>query len=449
MTTTAPKHVIIIGAGLTGLTLAYCLLRNGLKVTIIEANASIGGLAGFFEHNGSHLDKYYHFICKGDRHLLAFIDELDLTDKLNWNDAKTGFFINGDMYPLNSPIDLLLFKPLNLAGKARFALHALFSQIFMNWQKLDPISAESWLKKWLGLNGYRTIWEPLLKIKFEPYHTMISAAWIWHRIHRVAGSRNGFLGGTAYGYFEHGCWDLFSALWAKIQSSSFCSCLLNRRVAGLRIEESSVKGVILEAGVHLDADAVVSTISLPHLMDLIPKEAVPPNYEYWKKLSGIDYLNIVCVLMRLKNPLSDAFWINVNDQRIRFCGLIEFTNLSNPAGDSGSHLVYIPYYLHHHDPKWSYSDRDLFKEYVAALKLINPDFDESWILDYWIFRDEHAQSICGTNFLDIMPRTRTIVKDLYITDSTTYYPEDRTLNASVKTAQAVAEMLTAPNGNES
>jgi protoporphyrinogen oxidase len=437
---TAPKHVIIIGAGFTGLTLAYYLLRMGLMVTIIEANSSIGGLAGFFELDGSYFDKYYHFICKGDNYLLAFIDELGLTDKLKWNEVGTTFFINGGMYPFNTPIDLLTFRPLSFSGKVRFVAHVLFSQNFVNWAKLDSISAERWLKKWLGLNGYRTIWEPLLKIKFEPYHKMISAAWIWHRIHRVAKSRNRLFKGNSYGYLINGCQDLFSTLSDKIQCFDGFSCLLSSKVKELLVEQCSVKGVVLESGQHLSADAVVSTISLPNLMALAPKESILTNYEYWKKISSIDYLNIVCMLIRLKKPLSNAFWMNINDPRIRFNGIIEFTNLNNRAG-GGSHLVYIPYYMHPHDPKSLSSDDDLFREYKAGLKLINPDFDDSWILDYWIFKDEHAQAICRTDFLEILPGFRTVIENLYITDSSTYYPEDRTLNGSVLMAQIIAKLI--------
>ena len=41
-----------------------------------------------------------------------------------------------------------------------------------------------------------------------------------------------------------------------------------------------------------------------------------------------------------------------------------------------------------------------------------------------------------------MPAMGTPIHGLYITDSSQYYPEDRTLSASVKLGSSVAELLT-------
>jgi phytoene dehydrogenase-like protein len=40
------KAIIIIGAGITGLTAAYHLVKRGFRVKIIEASRHVGGLAG-------------------------------------------------------------------------------------------------------------------------------------------------------------------------------------------------------------------------------------------------------------------------------------------------------------------------------------------------------------------------------------------------------------------
>ena len=39
------KKVAIVGAGFTGLTAAYELIKNGVDVTIYESSDGIGGLA--------------------------------------------------------------------------------------------------------------------------------------------------------------------------------------------------------------------------------------------------------------------------------------------------------------------------------------------------------------------------------------------------------------------
>ena len=44
-----PPHIVIIGGGFTGLTAAYDLTRKGYRVSVLERDEEVGGLAGSFE----------------------------------------------------------------------------------------------------------------------------------------------------------------------------------------------------------------------------------------------------------------------------------------------------------------------------------------------------------------------------------------------------------------
>ncbi len=49
-------HVIVVGAGIGGLTAAALLLKSGLRVTVLEAHVYPGGSAGTFYHKGFQFD---------------------------------------------------------------------------------------------------------------------------------------------------------------------------------------------------------------------------------------------------------------------------------------------------------------------------------------------------------------------------------------------------------
>jgi phytoene desaturase len=51
-----PKSVIVIGAGIGGMTAAIHLARRGMKVTILEKNSHAGGRCDRFSHEGHHFD---------------------------------------------------------------------------------------------------------------------------------------------------------------------------------------------------------------------------------------------------------------------------------------------------------------------------------------------------------------------------------------------------------
>jgi C-3',4' desaturase CrtD len=51
-----PERVVVVGAGVGGLTAAALLARAGLDVTLLEAHIYAGGCAGTFYHQGYHFD---------------------------------------------------------------------------------------------------------------------------------------------------------------------------------------------------------------------------------------------------------------------------------------------------------------------------------------------------------------------------------------------------------
>jgi protoporphyrinogen oxidase len=157
----------------------------------------------------------------------------------------------------------------------------------------------------------------------------------------------------------------------------------------------------------------------------------------------VNYIGVVCAIFSLSRPYSRYFWMNINDPRISFNGIIEQTNLNHTWQAAGLNLVYVPYYLPVDQPRYSASDQALFDEYTTMLKYVNPAFETGWIKDYQVYRAPYAQAICTTGFAALVPPVRSPVSGLYITDSTQFYPEDRTLSAAIqqghKAAQAVVE----------
>jgi hypothetical protein len=77
------------------------------------------------------------------------------------------------------------------------------------------------------------------------------------------------------------------------------------------------------------------------------------------------------------------------------------------------------------------------------LKLMNPNFSESWVKEYHVFRTPHAQAIFTINFAELMPGHRTPIQGLYVTDSTQFYPEDRTISQAIRQGRTAARMIMA------
>jgi len=159
------------------------------------------------------------------------------------------------------------------------------------------------------------------------------------------------------------------------------------RVRSIEIQGNTIQAVQLESE-RLACDGVVSTVALPVLDQLVPGQTTA----YFEKARQVKYIGVVCMVLNLKYSFSPNFWLNINDPRICFNGIIEQTNLNPNLRAAGLNIIYIPYYLPVSEPRYSFSDQQLYGEYIGMLKLVNPAFDESWIVDRFVSRTAYAQA---------------------------------------------------------
>ena len=69
-------EAIVIGGGVTGLTTAWQLARNGWKVTVLEKGQHVGGLAGTTDWDGWRFDFGAHCFHTRDESITALYKEL-------------------------------------------------------------------------------------------------------------------------------------------------------------------------------------------------------------------------------------------------------------------------------------------------------------------------------------------------------------------------------------
>ena len=178
------------------------------------------------------------------------------------------------------------------------------------------------------------------------------------------------------------------------------------------------------------------------LFSWLPEEDTP----YRRRLESIAFIGVVCMILRLRQPVSPNFWLNINDPRISFNGIIEYSNLTGPEVHGGRSIVYIPFYLESKRPRYGFADSALLEEYVAALRRVNPTFGPELIEGYRVFRAPHAQPICETGFSAIVPPFTTPWQGCYLVESTQLYPADRVISGTLRLAQDVVGLVLEQEG---
>jgi protoporphyrinogen oxidase len=417
---TSGQRIAVLGAGPMGLAVAYQLARDGHRPVVFEADDRAGGMSAAFDFAGLSIERYYHFHCTSDHAYLQVLDELGLAHSMRWVPTRMGFWYQGHVQPWGNPLALLTFKGLGMLAKLRYGLHALVCTRRQNWAALDHVEAVGWIKRWVGADAYEVLWRKLFDYKFYDHSPNISAAWIWSRIHRIGRSRYSLLH-EKLGYLEGGTQTLLHALCADIEARGGV-IRLETPVSKVVLEHGKVQGLETAAGFEPFAK-VISTVPLPYVPRLIPDlpDALLQRYR------GVKNMAVVCVIARLKKPVTANFWLNTNDPEMDIPGLVEYSNL-RPMPDS---VVYVPFYMPGEHPKFAEPDQAFLDKVRRYLQTINPALTDDDFIALRASRYRYAQPVCAPQHLASLPPVGLPVQGLWVADTSYYYPQDRGISESI------------------
>jgi protoporphyrinogen oxidase len=422
------QRIAVLGAGPMGLAVAYQLARDGHQPVVFEADDRVGGMAAAFDFSGLSIERYYHFHAISDHAFLKVLDELGLAHKMHWVATKMGYWFQDRLQAWGNPVALLKFKGLGMVAKFRYGLHAFLSTKRDNWQPLDHEDAVQWIKRWVGPEAYEVLWRRLFDYKFYDYTNNLSAAWIWSRIRRIGRSRYNLFK-EKLGYLDGGSETLLEAMRADIERHGG-ELRLSTPAEKVVIDGTRVSGV--QAGGKMEAfDKVISTVPLPYVARLMP-DLPPAILDQFRALKNIA---VVCVIAKLRKPVTENFWLNINDPEMDIPGLVEYSNL-RPLDE---HVVYVPFYMPGEHPKFAESDQVFLDKVRRYLKKINPALNDADFIDMRASRYRYAQPICEPGYLDRLPPARLPVEGLWVADTSYYYPEDRGISESIDFGRKMAQ----------
>ncbi|MCH7620869.1 MAG: NAD(P)/FAD-dependent oxidoreductase [Chloroflexi bacterium] len=437
-------RVGIIGAGAAGLAAAYDLTKLGHYAEVFEQAPFLGGQASTFLVGGGRLERGYHHLFVSDTDMVDLIQELGLGEKLAWLESQVGLFHGGRLWDFSTPWDLLRFKPLSLVQRLRVGLWSLVLQKTSNWQKYESVTAQEWITRRMGKEAYQVIWEPLLRGKFGENYDQISMTWLWGKFRLRVSSRQGILARERLGYPMGSFGEVFDTLGERIEQQGG-DIHLSARVQRVVVEDGTATGLevkLPDQDPEIEAeirsyDAIIATTPSYIFTRLVP----PLPVAYQERLDNVRYLAAVVLILALDRPLSDKYWMNIADLSLPFVGVIEHTNLVDPALYGGNHLVYLTNYPSRDSELYQMSAEELLAAYLPHLQKINPQFDPSWVREYFHHKIDGAQPIIGVNYGQRIPEHRTPFRNLYLANTTQIYPEDRGTNYSVRMGRLVARMV--------
>ncbi|MCA9758175.1 MAG: FAD-dependent oxidoreductase [Candidatus Eisenbacteria bacterium] len=466
-------RVAVLGGGFLGLNVARELLGHGYEVTVLEAGTRPGGVSVSRELGGRTVDRFYHTILPTDSALLRLVDELGLGPKLAWRRTKSGFFQDGRIHSVSTPLELLRFPVLSFPERVRLGLAVFRAQRLRDWRSIEGETCESWLTRICGRSIYEKMWAPLLRAKLGDAAPRVSATFIWATIHRLqAGTRDDSglakdLSPGMMGYLRGGYQGLIDALVADVErrggvvrTNATITSLDSEATLGTdafpgargaqRPDSVTHDGgppqrgaagpwrieIVGSTNASLEFDVVVSTLPPKVLARLAQGGTL-------RGLGGdVEGLGVVCEILLLDRPLTEFYILNLGDPALPFTGIIESTHLAPDGEFGGASVVYLPRYLAPGDVWAEFGDDEVSLRFRQSLRTVFPEFDDAWILESAVERAPFVQPIHTTDYRERMPETCP-APGLWVASSAQVHPWPVHNDQILRRAQLVAGEIVA------
>ncbi|MFB6085337.1 MAG: NAD(P)/FAD-dependent oxidoreductase [Halodesulfurarchaeum sp.] len=368
--------IAIVGGGIAGLAAGYRLARAGRDVRIYEAADRVGGLAATYETAGDPIERYYHHLSRSEETIVELIEELGLAGDLEWPIGKNAYYMDGTVYPLDTPWEIAAYPYLSLYDTFRLGLLVLGVDVrggipdfdaYGELEAYEDVSLEAFVREHTTDGVYENFFLPLLEAKFGSRKDDVSAAWLLGRV-RFRGERD-LLRGEPLGYLRGGFGRLVEALLAEIGPERVVT---DTRVTDIRVGADGVESIATEgeeSGTRAVDDVVIA--AMPDVLEDLTGYACE-----------IDFQGTVCSVISMDEPLSDTYWLNIGDTA-PFGALIEHTNFVEPDRYGGEHLLYVPKYVQSaSDPLFEADDAAIEERWLDGIESLFPDFDResvNWI----------------------------------------------------------------------
>ncbi len=424
----------IIGAGAAGMAAAWDLARAGHDVHLYEAEKNVGGLAAGFKDEGWEwtMEKFYHHWFETDKSILKLVDEMGKSDKVLFPRPKTSYWIDGKVYRSEMNASALSL-PLSFPALIRLGLAGVYLKFLTrDWKALEKVTADSWMRRWMGDEAYNKLWRPLLIGKFADRYQQVNMAWMWARIYTRS---------LRLGIYEGGFQAFLEALAEAVQSKG-AVIHLNSPVDAIGTQDG--KPTLTVKGQTEVFDRVISTASPSLMLRLAP---ILKDTPYGKQIADLKSIGALCVVLALKQSIltDGTYWLNLPatsaDKRASqfpFLALVEHTNFMDKLHYGGDVLVYCGDYVPVDHEYFKMSEAELVERFLPALKKVNPAFDASWIRKSWVWRAPYAQPIPFVNHSQNIPALKTPLPGVFWASMSQVYPWDRGTNYAVEIGQQVA-----------
>lgn len=374
------KRIIILGAGLAGLSCAYKLLQKGAEVIILEKNKEVGGLARTIKYKDYYFDFSAHRFLGNDKEL---IDEMKIVMEDNFTKRiKRCRILMWDRW-LNYPFELgnlIVAMPKFLALRA--VVDYLAALIKRKIKPVEIVSFKDWFIASFGRTLYKTNCEPYASKHWRVDPSQIASEWgearspgnfnlttiIKDLLFKNYASKleqdNPYPDADSFYYPVRGgsgaiaerLADEIRNLGGKIYTE------VDVKLVELQNNHTEVQYEKFGESHNLQSDNIISTIPVSNLVKIL--HPVVPE-EIYNHLSRLKYLNTIFINVIINKPkISDDSWLYFPQpsEKVIFNRAVEMKNWSPTMAPADKTSLNLDISCMVDDSIWIADDREIVEK---------------------------------------------------------------------------------------
>jgi len=422
------NKVVILGAGLAGLSSAAYLIKSGFNVAVLESSGKPGGRAYSFtdKDTSTIIDNGQHIMMGCYNYTLQFFDiigarsKFNRPDKLAVNFVKPGFNVLplkavSSIYPINLLIGLLSYKAITLSDRLRL-LNIFLKLLLYSSRDLEKLSVDEWLNR-EGQNTEikKAFWEIIAVGALNADITKASARLFVDILKQmfIGGNKAASIILPKYGLSESYCNDAVKYIENNGSTISFSETVTGIKSAGSRITAVQTSKRIIE-----DFDSIISALPLYALKRVLPEQNII-------HLPELEYSSILTLHIWLKN----------NKLKDKFYGLID-----SPVHWVFNHGSYITLVISSADSIIGGTKEELFelcsRELQSYLNINKED-----VSGYKVIKEKRATFVPSNNILKERPGAATPYRNFFLAGDWTDTKLPATIEGAVKSGKVASDCI--------
>ena len=372
------KPILIIGAGVGGLSIGTLLVNAGHKVSIYEKAERLGGRTASIKFKNHILDNGFHIMPFYKKSAIYdILKSANIVSKLKLAIVDKIAFYDGNFhtYP-KGIIDILRMSLIPL--KSRFSLlKILLPMAFTSMEKAEQMDHTPLTEVTKKLDSHsRTFFDAVCMLAFADTTDHISLGEFARTIIRA----NPFKGGTSeFAYPDMGGYDRISEVMGNYIQENNSSVNLGVGVKKILVKDSKVTGVLLSDGNTIESDCVIISYPANHAINQLFDEGVfDDNFvKHTNRLNKTT--SVVEVHFALSKQLDTKQVVFPVGENYTSKGIFFISNITPSVSPKGEHLIIVGTPVKPEETDNQQRIKEIVSKMKEELAAIYPDFNNVWL----------------------------------------------------------------------